>query len=56
MPAPDRMEEVNKDYSKRYEELTGFSLWECPICRQGRMLVIEVLRRSTQETAITDTS
>jgi hypothetical protein len=44
MPALDRTaSEVNKDYSERYEELTGFSLWECPVCHQGRMLVIEVL-------------
>src|SRR5262249_21959376 len=55
MPAPDRMaSEVNKDYSKHYEELTGFSLWECPVCHQGRMLVIEVLPRSPlRKTAIT---
>jgi len=58
MPAPDRMaSEVNKDYSKHYEELTGFWLWECPVCHQGRMLVIEVLPRSPlRKTAITDSS
>ena len=58
MPAPDRTaSEVNKDYSERYEKLTGSSLWECPVCHQGRMLVIEVLPRSPyRKTAITDTS
>jgi len=50
MPALDRTaSEVNKDYSERYEELTGFSLWECPVCHQGRMLVIEVLPRSPHD-------
>ena len=59
MPAPDRTaSEVNKDYSDRYEELIGFSLRECPICHQGRMLVIEVLPRSPHRhlTPIKDTS
>ena len=32
-----------KDYRQRYEELTGRSLTQCPVCRQGEMLVIEVL-------------
>jgi hypothetical protein len=34
---------VNKDYRDRYEELTGSSLWQCPVCHQGRMLMIEIL-------------
>src|SRR6201997_272815 len=38
--------EASKDYSERYKELTGSSLWECPVCHQGRMLVIETLLRS----------
>lgn len=37
---------VNKDYRDRYEELTGSTLWQCPVCHQGRMLMIEVLPRS----------
>jgi Putative transposase len=37
--------EAAKDYRERYEELTGSSLWECPLCHQGRMLVIEILPR-----------
>src|SRR6201993_2498207 len=37
--------ETAKDYLERYEELTGSSLWQCPVCRQGRMLVTQVLPR-----------
>ena len=33
-------------YRERYEELTGVSLHQCPQCKQGRMLVIEILPRS----------
>jgi hypothetical protein len=58
MPAPEPSDsEATKDYSQRYEELTGFSLWQCPVCHQGRMLVIEVLPPSPyRKTTITDTS
>jgi hypothetical protein len=49
--------EAAKDYRERYEELTGCSLRVCPVCHQGRMLVIEILPRSPhRKTAITDTS
>jgi len=34
-----------KDYRDRYEQLTGDSLHQCPQCKQGRMLVIEILPR-----------
>ena len=37
---------TEKDYRDRYEELTGQSLHQCPQCRQGRMLLIEILPRS----------
>jgi Putative transposase len=59
MPAPEpAASEVSKDYSERYKELTGSSLWECPVCHQGRMLVIETLPRSPHSnlTPIKDTS
>jgi predicted Zn-ribbon and HTH transcriptional regulator len=36
---------AEKDYRDRYEELTGDSLHRCPQCKQGRMLVIEILPR-----------
>ena len=58
MPAPEPPAlETSKDYRERYEELIGPSLWECPVCHQGRMLVIEILPRSPhRKIAITDTS
>jgi hypothetical protein len=58
MPAPEPLAlETSKNYRERYEELTGSSLWQCPVCRQGRMLVIAILPRSShKKTSITDTS
>ena len=58
MPAPEPADtEARKDYAERYEELTGCSLRVCPVCHQGRMLVIEILPRTPRrKTAITDTS
>ena len=59
MPAPGpAASETSTDYSERYEELTGSSLWKCPVCHQGRMLVIETLPRSPHRnlTPIKDTS
>ena len=59
MPAPEpATSEAGTDYRERYEELTGCSLWECPVCHQGRMLVIEILPRSPHKhvTPIKDTS
>ena len=49
--------EATKDYLDRYEELTGSSLNECPVCHQGRMARIAVLLpRPNCQTPITDTS
>ena len=58
MPAPEPpVLESPKDYRERYEELTGSSLWQCPVCHQGSMLVIEILPRNhDRQLAITDTS
>jgi len=59
MPAPEPpASELSKDYRERYEQLTGSSLWECPVCHQGRMVVIEILAPSPhrQVTPIKDTS
>lgn len=36
---------TEKEYRDRYEELTGDSLHQCPQCKQGRMLVVEILPR-----------
>lgn len=49
MPTPVDLSHApgtEKDYRERYEELTGVSLHQCPHCKQGRMLVIEILPRS----------
>src|SRR6202047_4785588 len=58
MPTPKSQDsEPAKDYPERYQELIGTSLWECPLCHQGRMLVIEILPRSPhRKPAIADTS
>jgi hypothetical protein len=58
MPTPEPPAlETAKDYRERYEELTGSSLWQCPICRQGRMLVTQILpRRPPRQVSIKDTS
>jgi hypothetical protein len=58
MPASEPPDlEPAKDYLERYQELTGTSLWECPLCHQGRMLVIEILPRSPlRKPAIANTS
>ena len=49
MPTPAEQSNASpaeKDYRDRYEELTGNSLHQCPQCRQGHMLVVEILPRS----------
>lgn len=51
---PDGAAEQSRDYRDRYELLTGFSLWQCPVCGQGRMLVVEIL--SAVAPAFRDTS
>jgi hypothetical protein len=48
-------EETEPDYRDRYEALTGPSLWECPVCHRGRMIVIGSID-SFAPAAFTDTS
>jgi hypothetical protein len=56
-PCEPSASEAAKDYPERYKELTGCSLRECPVCHQGRMLVIEILPRSPhRQIPIKDTS
>ena len=43
------------DYRDRYQALTGSSLWECPACHRGRMIVIAEIPPGSVPT-ITDTS
>lgn len=35
---------IPKDYRDRYEELTGCSLRQCPVCQHGCMVIIQVFR------------
>jgi hypothetical protein len=45
---PDRADPTDtaaKDYRDRYEELTGISLHQCPQCKPGRMVMVEILPR-----------
>ena len=53
---PDSPTEVPElDYRDRYQALTGSSLWECPACHRGRMIVIAEIPPGSIPT-ITDTS
>jgi hypothetical protein len=55
-PQPDSPTEVAElDYRDRYQALTGSSLWECPACHRGRMIVIAEIPPGSIPT-ITDTS
>lgn len=46
-----------RDYRDKVEELTGVSLRECPFCRQGQMVCIEVLAPvASQDPPFLDTS
>jgi hypothetical protein len=59
MHAPEpAISKASNDYRDRYEELTGSSLWKCPVCHQGRMLMVEILPLSPQRypNPIKDTS
>ena len=58
MPAPEPPTfEAANDYRERYEELTGSSLRDCPVCHQGHMLLTQILPPSPHTlAAITDTS
>ena len=41
-PAPEPMPTRDpEDYRDRYQRLTGVSLWDCPLCKHGRMICIE---------------
>jgi hypothetical protein len=42
-PAPDNHPDKDIDYRDRYEQLTGHSLLQCPVCRRGQMLLTQTL-------------
>jgi Putative transposase/Transposase zinc-binding domain len=59
MPTPGpAISKAGNDYRDRYEQLTGSSLSQCPVCHQGRMLMVEILPRNPHRclTPIKDTS
>ncbi len=59
MDASPRIETDAKapsDYRDRYESLTGKSLHECPVCCQGRMLIVKQITRPAPPPIIIDTS
>jgi hypothetical protein len=45
-----------QDYRARYEELTGDPLTQCPVCHQGRMIIIETLHGTATPPPVRDTS
>ncbi len=51
-PAP----EPSPNYRDHYEQLTGCSLRECPLCHQGRMVLVEVLHPIDRLPTVQDTS
>jgi hypothetical protein len=55
-PSETPAAEPSRDYRDRYQQLTGSSLWECPVCRQGRMRVVEILAGVGRRPATADTS
>lgn len=57
MPASESVDEAPpKDYRDRFEALTGVSLWQCPVCHQGRIIPIKILDPVKPSPAIHDTS
>ena len=57
MPVPEpSASRASKDYRDRYEELTGCSLRQCPACRQGQMITIEIFDGVTGPPRHWDTS
>ncbi len=55
-PSETPTAETCPDYRDRYQQLTGSSLWECPVCRRGRMLVVRTLDGLDGRPALVDTS
>src|SRR5262245_42573167 len=52
--APPAQSPAPLQYLDQHKELTGSSLRECPICHQGRMVIVEVVASNSR--AIQDTS
>jgi hypothetical protein len=57
MPQPEPPDNhAAGDYRDQYQELTGASLTECPVCQRGLMVIIEVLQPAKPCLPIYDTS
>jgi Putative transposase/Transposase zinc-binding domain len=55
MPENERPEtDPSSDYRDLYEELTGSSLWKCPVCHKGCMHVIGVLESADKRPPMTE--
>jgi Putative transposase len=55
MPENERPEtDPSSDYHDLYEELTGSSLWKCPVCHKGCMHVIGVLESADKRPPMTE--
>lgn len=51
-PVPDPVPlQEPEDYRDRYQRLTGVSLWDCPLCKRGRMICIETWLPGSQPRA-----
>jgi hypothetical protein len=55
---PEKADDTSTDYRDRYEALTGQSLHVCPVCRRGRMLIVQQLSasRAPEQLPVLDTS
>jgi hypothetical protein len=49
-------ENAPEDYRDHYQALTGCSLWECPACHRGRMIVLREIHPCASCPALLDTS
>ena len=55
MPENERPEtDPSSDYRDLYEQLTGLSLWKCPVCHKGCMHVIGVLESADKRPPMTE--
>jgi len=53
---PPSQSTASKDYRDRYEELTGSSLRQCPVCHHGHMFTVETLTVADRSPPAEDTS
>ena len=49
-------DETDKEFRDTYQELTGISLYQCPVCHLGRMVLFRALQPVTPGPLIIDTS